>query len=75
MRIRVGDRVQWLCNGYHMFDHLPAVTGLSPCGRYCFVEGTGTGIPVGQVVEVRRPGLISWKQFLETRREHQQETG
>ena len=59
LEVRAGDRIQWECGGCWMFDPLPRVTGLSPCGKYVFVEGTRTGIPIEQVVEVRRPKLNS----------------
>ena len=55
LTVRRGDLIQWECGGSYMFNPLARVTGLSPCGRFCFVEGTGTGIPVDQVVEVKRP--------------------
>jgi hypothetical protein len=46
-----------------MFSPLARVTGLSPCGRFCFVEGTSTGVPVAEIVEVKRPELSFSKKY------------
>lgn len=56
MEVRVGDRIQWECGGMLMFDPLPRVRWISDCRRYVFVEGTNTGIPVAQIVEIERQG-------------------
>jgi hypothetical protein len=46
-----------------MFDPMPKVTGLSPCKKFCFVEGTTTGIPVAEIVEVRHPSAEKYTEF------------
>ncbi|HKM56161.1 MAG TPA: hypothetical protein VJY33_22325, partial [Isosphaeraceae bacterium] len=53
----IGDRIQWTINGTDRFTEPPAIIGLSSDGRYCFVEGTKTGLPIDQitVVELKPP--------------------
>ncbi len=53
----IGDRIQWTINGTDRFTKPPAILALSSDGRYCFVEGTNTGLPIDQitVVEVKPP--------------------
>ncbi len=63
--IRAGDLIQWECGGCLMFPDLKKVTGLSDCGKFCFVEGTRTGIPTDQVVEVRKTVPLGSERYLE----------
>ena len=50
----IGDRIQWTINGTDRFTEPPAILGLSSDGRYCFVEGTKTGLPIDQITVVER---------------------
>lgn len=46
---KVGDRVQWESKGQAQFTVPERVTGKSPCGKFVFVEGSKTGLPITQV--------------------------
>lgn len=48
----VGDRVQWTAQGVMQFTEPPRVTSLSDDGQFVFVEGTSTGLPIGEVTVV-----------------------
>lgn len=51
--VRVGDRVQWTSQGAAQFAPPRRVTAVSPDGQWIFVEGSGTGLPAGQVTRER----------------------
>ena len=55
--IQEGDMVQWESRGAFVFPEPKRVSRVhdSDMGIYVFVEGTGTGIPVDQIVLIRRP--------------------
>jgi len=50
----IGDRIQWTVRGQSQFAEPPAILRLSSDGRYCFVEGTKTGLPIDQITVVER---------------------
>jgi hypothetical protein len=45
-KIKVGDTIQWQCNGFFILDPPAKVAKFSPCGRFLFIEGSDCGIPV-----------------------------
>lgn len=47
--INVGDDVQWTSQGADQFEEPRKVTKISDDGKYAFVEGSGTGIPIDQL--------------------------
>jgi hypothetical protein len=47
--VEIGDFVQWTSQGMDMFPVPRKVTGLSDCGKFAFVEGEKTGLPVDQL--------------------------
>ena len=51
---KIGEFVQWESGGFLMFKPLRKVINMSPCQKFCFVEGSGTGIPVSEIVEVHK---------------------
>lgn len=51
----VGERVQWVSNGQQQFAEPRKVTGLSPDGKFVFVEGSSTGLPVSELVPESLP--------------------
>jgi hypothetical protein len=51
----VGDFVQWESQGALQLPEARKVSGLSDDGQFVFVEGTSTGLPVGEVVVVKAP--------------------
>lgn len=51
----VGDYVQWSPGGVDHFRDPPRVRAVTPDGKWVFVEGSETGIPMAQV-EVRSAG-------------------
>jgi hypothetical protein len=53
-QIEVGASVQWSSGGVLQFDAPRAVTGLSLDGRFIFVEGSSTGLPIEEV-EIVQP--------------------
>lgn len=46
--MQVGDKIQWNINGCDMFKIEPKIRGISPCGKFVFIEGSDTGLPVEQ---------------------------
>jgi hypothetical protein len=50
----VGEFIQWENSGFLMFNPLRRVEKLSSCRRFAFVEGSGTGIPVNEIVEIHK---------------------
>jgi hypothetical protein len=54
--VRTGDLVQWESDGAFVFPEPKKVVDvkLHPLGSYVFVEGSDTGVPIEQVVVVRR---------------------
>jgi hypothetical protein len=52
--LAIGDRIQWTINGTDRFTEPPAILALSSDGRYCFVEGTKTGLPIDQITVLER---------------------
>jgi hypothetical protein len=51
-KIGVGDSVQWTSQGVDQFVSPRTITRLE--GKYAWVEGTATGIPIEQLVVVKR---------------------
>ena len=49
--IRVGDKVQWTSQGSDQFEEPKEITKISEDGKYVFVEGSDTGIPINQVIK------------------------
>ena len=49
-----GDVVQWTSNGSDQFDEPREVLALSDDGKFAFVPGTDTGLPVDQLTVVGR---------------------
>jgi len=49
--IEVGDLVQWTSAGVDQFGELAMIRALSPCGKWAFVEGSETGIPVAELTK------------------------
>lgn len=47
--IKVGDYVQWICNGSDQFESPKRVSGLSDDKEWVFVDGSRTGLPMNQV--------------------------
>jgi hypothetical protein len=47
--VKVGSYVQWTSQGVAQFASPRRVVSVSPDGQWVFVEGSGTGLPVGQV--------------------------
>jgi len=47
--VRVGSYVQWTSQGVAQFAPPRRVVSVSPDGQWVFVEGSGTGLPAGQV--------------------------
>ena len=47
--VRVGSFVQWVSNGQHRFSSPRRVLGVSPDGKYAFVEGTQAGLPMTEL--------------------------
>lgn len=56
--VRVGDDIQWESNGAFVFEQPRTVTSVTKAesGIFVFVEEGSTGIPVEQVVVIRRVG-------------------
>jgi hypothetical protein len=52
---KVGDHVQWAPHGVLQFRDPKRVTGVSHDGAYAFVEGNGTGLPVGELTLQAKP--------------------
>jgi len=51
--VKVGDLVQWTCNGADQFEAPRPVRALSDDRTFAFVPGTDTGIPVRQLTVER----------------------
>jgi hypothetical protein len=47
-KLKIGDYVQWESQGIVQFE-AKQITGFSDDGTYAFVEGTNTGLPVGEL--------------------------
>lgn len=56
--VKEGDMVQWDSRGTFVFPQPRKVTNVndSAHGIYVFVEGSGTGIPIEQIVVMKRTG-------------------
>jgi hypothetical protein len=52
---QVGDYVQWESQGMHQFKEPVKVLSISTDRTHAFVEGTSTGIPVGQLIRAAAP--------------------
>jgi hypothetical protein len=48
-QVKVGDFAQWVSQGSEQFHQAKKVTGLSDDGKFVFVEGEKTGIPVNEI--------------------------
>lgn len=53
---KVGDHVQWEPNGVLQFHEPKRITSISPDGAFAFVEGSGTGLPVGELTLQSKSG-------------------
>ena len=60
--VAVGDDVQWTSQGADQFTEPRPVRALSPDGKWAFVEGSNTAVPVSELVKVVR--LEPWQQKL-----------
>lgn len=49
--IKVGDNVQWTSQGTDQFEEPKKVTKISDDGKFAFVEGSNTGIPIDQLAK------------------------
>ncbi len=47
--VKEGDLVQWACAGVDQFDAPRIVRGFSDDGQWAFVDGSETGLPVGEL--------------------------
>jgi hypothetical protein len=52
---RVGDYVQWEPKGILQFQEPKRLTSVSADGKYAFVEGSSTGLPVGELKKQQKP--------------------
>jgi hypothetical protein len=52
---QVGDYVQWEPGGVMQFPEPKRVRGISPDGKYAFVDGCQTGLPVGELTHEKAP--------------------
>jgi hypothetical protein len=52
---QIGDYVQWESGGALQFREPARVRELSSDGRFAFVEGSSTGLPVGQLIREKAP--------------------
>lgn len=50
--MKIGDYIQWHCNGADQFDTPKRVRDLSDCGGFVFVEDSQTGLPLDQVTVI-----------------------
>lgn len=50
--LKIGDYVQWEPNGVLQFSPPKKITQLSHDGQFAFVEGSSTGLPVGELTVV-----------------------
>jgi hypothetical protein len=51
-KIQVGDKVQWESDGACRFESPKKVTAISECGKWAFVEGTKTGLPISELHKI-----------------------
>jgi hypothetical protein len=51
-RPKIGDLIQWTSRGVDQFPEPKRVRDLSPCGGFVFVDGSTTGIPIGEVAVI-----------------------
>jgi hypothetical protein len=52
---RVGDYVQWESSGLLQLPEARRVRALSPDGKFAMIEGSNTGIPVGELIQEQAP--------------------
>lgn len=52
---RVGDYVQWEPGGVLQFQEPARVREISPDGKFAFVDGSHTGLPVGELTRAKAP--------------------
>jgi len=52
---RIGDYVQWEPKGILQFTEPKRVTSISPDGTYAFVDGSSTGLLVGELTKQEKP--------------------
>jgi hypothetical protein len=57
--IAVGDQVQWECNGKLMFSQPRQVIGVSDDGKYAYVEGRPTPLPLAELTAVAPPYMMA----------------
>jgi len=63
--IKIGDEVQWTSQGTDQFAEPRKIKSISEDGKYAFVEGSDTGIPVSElsVTEVKPTEVKSVEQL------------
>jgi hypothetical protein len=52
-RPEIGDLIQWTSGGVDQFPEPKRVRDLSTCGGFVFVDGSTTGIPIGEVAAIK----------------------
>jgi hypothetical protein len=52
---RIGDYVQWEPKGILQFREPKRITSISADGGYAFVDGSSTGVPVGELTKQAKP--------------------
>jgi len=52
---KVGDYVQWESAGVLQFREPKRISSISPDGNYAFVDGSGTGLPIGELSLQEKP--------------------
>ncbi|HEY2546454.1 MAG TPA: hypothetical protein VGI46_10340 [Candidatus Acidoferrum sp.] len=64
---KVGDWVQWEVNGSLQLPEPLRVRQLTPDGQFAMLEGSNTGIPIGQLIEEKQPATAATITQVETR--------
>src|SRR6185437_146530 len=54
-RVRVGDFVQWTSGGVDQLPLPRRITGIADDGKYAFVEGAQTGLPIEELTVMAEP--------------------
>jgi len=57
--LQVGDWVQWSPKGIDQFQEPKQITSVSHEGTYGFVDGSGTGLPIGELTVQPKPATVS----------------
>lgn len=56
---KVGDYVQWEPGGILQFQEPKSITSISGDGKFAFVEGSSTGLPVNELIPQPKPDRVS----------------